>query len=86
MGRDDAPLDALRRRGEAFLEEVSAEYHAAHAGLKEGAALQPIYEKHRDAYGDEAFAMALDLFKSGAGSGSDEKVAGAGNGSDEQRS
>ena len=63
MDRDDAPLDALRRRGEAFLEEVSAEYHAAHAGHKEGAALQPIYEKHRAAYDDEAFAMALELFK-----------------------
>jgi hypothetical protein len=60
------PLDALRQRGEAFLEEVSAEYHAAHAGHKVGAALQPIYEKHQDAYGDEAFAMALDLFKGSA--------------------
>ncbi len=27
----------LRAGGEAFLEEVSAEYHAAHAGLKAGA-------------------------------------------------
>lgn len=60
---DRSPLDALRARGEAFLEEVSAEYHAAHAGHKEGAALQPIYEKHRDAYGDDAFGLALDLFR-----------------------
>lgn len=58
-----SPVDALRARGEAFLEEVSAEYHAAHAGLKEGADLQGIYEKHRDAYGDDAFGMALDLLK-----------------------
>jgi hypothetical protein len=51
----------LRKGGEAFLEEVSAEYHAAHAGLKTGAVLQPIYEKHRDSYGDEAFAEAREL-------------------------
>lgn len=55
-------LDALRARGEAFLEEVSVEYHAAHAGLKSGAELQPIYERHRDAYGDQAFAMVRELF------------------------
>ena len=56
-------LDRLRARGERFLEEVSAEYHAAHAGLKRGAALQPIYERHKDAYGDEALATALELFR-----------------------
>ena len=65
----EGPLDALRVRGEAFLEEVSAEYHAAHAGLKQGAALQPIYEKHRDAYGDDAFEMALELFQESAPGG-----------------
>lgn len=68
-GREDAdraPLDALRARGERFLEEVSAEYHAAHAGLKKGAALQPIYEKHKEAFGDEAFAMAFELFTTNA--------------------
>ncbi|MBL8996161.1 MAG: hypothetical protein JNL44_02500 [Gemmatimonadetes bacterium] len=57
------PLDALRAGGERFLEEVSAEYHAAHAGLKAGAELQPIYEKHREAYGDEALRTALELFR-----------------------
>lgn len=62
----EAPLDALRARGEAFLQEVSAEYHAAHAGLKQGAVLQPIYERHRAAYDDQAFTMALDLFQGSA--------------------
>jgi hypothetical protein len=61
-----APLDTLRARGEAFLEEVSAEYHAAHAGLKSGAELQPIYERHRGAYDDEAFGLTLELFRSGS--------------------
>ena len=70
--RDDmAPLDALRGRGERFLEDLSAEYHAAHAGLKQGAALQPIYEKHREAYGDEALGMAMELFTKHAPSGAE---------------
>jgi hypothetical protein len=64
-------LGTLRARGERFLEEVSAEYHAAHAGLKKGAALQPIYEKHKDAYGDDAFGKALDLFGANRGANGD---------------
>ncbi len=75
---DRSPLDALRARGEAFLEEVSAEFHAAHAGHKQGAALQPIYEKHREAYGDDAFAMALELFKAHAPAGAVGSAGSAG--------
>ena len=63
---DFAPIDRLRARGESFLEEVSSEYHAAHAGLKPGAALQPIYERHRAAYGDEAWQGALDRLAAAA--------------------
>lgn len=61
----DSPqaLDALRRRGEAFLEAISAEYHAAYAGLKPEPAIQPIYAAHEAAYNDEAFTQALELFK-----------------------
>ena len=66
MRGERSPLDELRVRGEAFLEEVAAEYHAAHAGWKDSAALQPIYEKHRSAYDDEAFEMALDLLRGSA--------------------
>lgn len=51
--------DPLRTRAEAFLEDVSREYHAAHAGHKSGADLQPIYERHKDAFGDEAWADAV---------------------------
>jgi hypothetical protein len=65
-------LDRLRERGEAFLEDVSREYHAAHAGLKATADLQPIYEKHREAYGDESYALARGLFQESA-DGSDER-------------
>lgn len=67
-------VDRLRARGEAFLQEVSAEYHAAHAGLKPSAALQPIYERHAEAYGDEAWQEAQ------------ERLAGAAPGSEDARS
>lgn len=58
---DSGALDALRARGEAFLGEVSREYYASHAGLKAEAVLQPIYERHRDAYGDESLEIARGL-------------------------
>ncbi|MBX3174919.1 MAG: hypothetical protein KF709_10940 [Gemmatimonadaceae bacterium] len=77
MADRDESLDALRQRGEAFLEAISEEYHAAYAGLKGEPKLQPIYAAHEAAYNDEAFAQALELFKatqptdggSGAGAG-----------------
>jgi hypothetical protein len=65
-GHDD-PLDGLRARGEAFLEAISTEYHAAYAGLKPEPALQPIYAAHAAAYGDEAFGQALELFRGAKG-------------------
>ena len=64
-------LDEIRRRGEAFLEDVSREYHAAHAGLKAGAELQPIYNRHAAAYGAEAMAAVRAAFTAAA-PGSDE--------------
>lgn len=63
MPDDGDALDALRARGEAFLEAISEEYHAAYAGLKGEPALQPIYQAHEAAYNDAAFARALELFK-----------------------
>ncbi|MBI3566712.1 MAG: hypothetical protein HY084_00730 [Gemmatimonadetes bacterium] len=68
-------LAGLRARGEAFLVEVSAEYHAAHAGLKAGASLQPIYERHRRAYGDDAWQDALDRLARAARGSEDERSA-----------
>ncbi len=56
-------LDTVRARGEAFLQDVSREYYSAHAGLKPSAELQAIYEKHREAYGDESIELALGLLK-----------------------
>jgi hypothetical protein len=68
-------LGALRSRGEAFLEEVSREYYCAHAGLKREAELQPIYDRHREAYGDETLELALGLLK-GSRPGSEEHRSG----------
>jgi len=67
-------LHTLRTRGEAFLEAISAEYHAAYAGLKAEPAIQPIYAKHARAFDDEAFSQALELFKSTEGQGSSEAI------------
>ena len=60
---DNSGLDLLRVRGEAFLRDVSREYYSSHAGLKPAAELQPIYERHRDAFGDESFEVAMTLLK-----------------------
>jgi len=68
-------LDALRARGESFLQDVSREYYLSHAGLKPAAELQSIYERHRDAYGDEALELALGLMR-GARPGSEEQRSG----------
>ncbi len=65
------PLDFIRTRAEAFLEDVSREYHAAHAGLKQGADLQPIYARHAAAYGDEVMADIRSMYDR-AKVGSDE--------------
>jgi hypothetical protein len=54
-------LDQIRAGAEAFLEEISAEVHAAMAGLKPGADLQPIYAKHADAYGPKVMAAVREL-------------------------
>ena len=64
MPDSDETLRSLRTRGEAFLEAISAEYHAAYAGLKTEPQIQPIYAAHAAAYGDDAFGEALELFKS----------------------
>ena len=45
---------------------MSREYYSSHAGLKPAAELQPIYEKHREAYGDESLELALDLMSRSA--------------------
>jgi hypothetical protein len=68
-------LDALRARGEAFLQDVSREYYSSHAGLKPAAELQPIYERHREAFGDESLDLALNLLKEAA-PGSEEHRSG----------
>ena len=56
-------LDWLRRGGESFMEELSREYYAAHAGLKADAELQPIYERHAALFSDDAFRLVRDAYR-----------------------
>ncbi len=72
---DRSALDDVRARGEAFLTDVSREYYASHAGLKSSAELQPIYERHREAYGDASMELALDLYR-GSPPGSEDHRSG----------
>src|ERR1019366_4600348 len=74
-GRVTDALDALRSRGESFLQDVSREYYSSHAGLKPAAVLRPIYERHRTAYGEESLELALGLLR-GSPPGSDEHRSG----------
>jgi hypothetical protein len=69
-----APLsiERLRREGEQFMEELSREYYDAHSGLKPGADLQPVYEKHRAILGPDALAVAREFFE-GSAEGSEER-------------
>jgi hypothetical protein len=64
-------IDRLRRDGEAFMHEISREYYLAHAGHKETADLQPIYQRHAAILGEEALALTLDAFRA-ATPGSEE--------------
>ncbi len=75
MNASVCALDELRAKGEAFLQDVSREYYSSHAGLKAAAELQPIYERHRDAFGDESLELALGLLGQSA-PGSDEHRSG----------
>ncbi|MDB4906485.1 MAG: hypothetical protein JWO05_1269 [Gemmatimonadetes bacterium] len=54
------------------MEELSREYYAAHAGLKQGAELQQVYARHPAALGDEPLAMTREAFL-GAPDGTDEQ-------------
>jgi hypothetical protein len=69
-----APLsiERLRRDGEQFMEELSREYYEAHSGLKAGADLQPVYEKHRAILGPDALGVAREFFD-GSANGSEER-------------
>ena len=65
-------IERLRSEGEAFMEELSREYFLAHAGLKDSAELQPIYEKHRGILSRDALELTRETFVASA-EGSDER-------------
>lgn len=64
-------LDELRRGGQTFMEEVSREFYALHAGLKATADLQPIYQRHARVLGMDAIDLLRDEL-SGAAPGTDD--------------
>ena len=55
-------LDRLRKEGQQFSEEISREYYLSGAGLKDGADLQPIYERHKQIMTRDALDLARDAF------------------------
>src|SRR5688500_1688609 len=58
--------DALRRDGEALMEDVSRELYEAYAGLKPAAELRPIYARHAAALTPDALDVALDALRAAA--------------------
>ena len=64
-------IERLRREGEAFVEQLSREYFLAHAGLKESAELQQIYEKHHGILSRDALDLTRETFE-GSPEGSEE--------------
>jgi len=65
-------LEALRKDGQAFTEEISRESYLAHAGHKSSAEFRPIYDRYAHILGDEALAFTLELFKDSS-KGSEER-------------
>jgi hypothetical protein len=65
-------LGRLRQEGQRFMEEISREYYLAHAGLKPTADLEAIYSRYAELFGDDALALAREMFRDAA-DGSDEQ-------------
>jgi hypothetical protein len=65
-------LGRLRQEGQRFMEEISREYYLAHAGLKATADLGVVYSKYAGILGDDALALAREMFRNAA-DGSDEQ-------------
>ena len=72
--RSTLTLERVRREGQTFMEEVSREFYASHAGLKPNAELQPIYQRHARVLGVDAMQMMREEFL-GAPAGSEERRA-----------
>ena len=56
-------VDRLRQEGQRFMEEISREYYLAHAGLKPTADLEAIYARHAEILGNDALALAREMFR-----------------------
>ncbi|CAN5203795.1 hypothetical protein BH23GEM2_BH23GEM2_10340 [soil metagenome] len=70
-------LARLRADGERFTEELSRESFLAHAGLKSGAELEPIYRRFEHVSGSDALELTLDFFRSAEPHSDDHRSARA---------
>jgi hypothetical protein len=72
-----AGLEAVRRAGEALMQDVSREYYRAYAGLQPGAELAAAYARHAGAYDDDALGTALDAWRGAPADGDEARGARA---------
>ena len=70
--KEPLSIERLRREGEAFSEELSREFYESLSGLKSDAQIQPLYEKYRDIFSDEALEVTREAFV-GSADGTDER-------------
>jgi len=68
-------ISELRRRAQAFTEEVSRESYLAYSGHKGDAELQAIYARYRDITGPDALALCLEHFRSAPDGSEDQRAA-----------
>ncbi|MDQ6737123.1 MAG: hypothetical protein M3Z30_05440 [Gemmatimonadota bacterium] len=68
-------LEDLRRRAQAFTEDVSREGYLAYSGLKSEAALQEIYARYPDLMAEECLADCIGRFREAPAGSEDARTA-----------
>lgn len=68
-------LDRLRQRAQAFTEDVSREGYLAYSGQKQEAALQVIYARYADLFGEDILASCLERFRDAPAGSEDARAA-----------
>jgi hypothetical protein len=65
-------IERLRTEGEEFMIALSREYYESYSGLKSEAQIQPIYDRHRALFSEDALEVAREAFI-GSPEGSEER-------------
>ena len=55
-------IDRLRQEGETFMEELSLEFYESLSGLKPGADLQSVYQRHKGIMNEAALELTREVF------------------------